>query len=109
MTKDSFWWRLVHLEPAVWRGAVVAVVALVGAFGIVVAPAIPDALLAAWVPLAAIVQALWTRPAVTANARVVVEAPDPVNRPGRVVAGDAVTGASDALILAAARSDPGGP
>lgn len=108
MNRDTIWWRLVHLEPAVWRGAVVAVVALLGALGIIVAPGIPDALIAAWVALAAVVQALWTRPAVTANARVVVEAPDPVDRPGRVLAGEAVTGASDALILAAARSDPRG-
>jgi hypothetical protein len=103
MEKDSFWWRLIHLEPMVWRAAVVAVVALLGALGILVDPSIPDALVTAWVALAAIAQTVWTRPAVTANARVVVEAPEPIRSPGTVVAGEAVTQASDTEILTAAK------
>lgn len=104
MDRTTLWWRLVHLEPAMLRGVVVAVVAMLGAVGILVAPALPDALLAAWGAVAAVVQALWTRPAVTANARVVVEAPDPVESPRVVVAGEATTQASAGAILDAARS-----
>jgi hypothetical protein len=103
MDRDTVWWRIIHLDPALWRGAVVAVVALLGAIGILVTPALPDALLGALVAVAAVAQALWTRPAVTANARVVVEAPEPIRSPGTVVAGEAVTRASDTAIIDAAR------
>ena len=108
MDKDTLWWRLVHLEPALLRGAVVAVVALLSAVGILVAPGIPDALLGAWGAAAAIVAAVWTRPAVTANARVVVEAPNPISEPEKVVAGEAITTASRTDIIDAAREDPRG-
>lgn len=103
--KTTLWWRLVHLDPALLRGAVVAVVALLGALGILVSPQLPDVLIGAWAAMAAVVQALWTRPAVTANARVVVWAPDPVGSPRTVAAGEATstTTASDAAIIGAAR------
>ena len=108
MNRGTFSWRLIHLDPAVFRGAVVAVVALLGAVGIRLSPAVPDALIAVWVPLAAMVQAVWTRPAVTANARVVVLAPDPVGNPRVVAAGEAVTLASNVAIIDAARTVPAG-
>jgi len=106
--KTSTWWRLIHLDPVLFRAAVVAVVVLLGTLGILVDPSIPDALVTAWVALAAIVQTVWTRPAVTANARVVVEAPNPVSDPHVVVAGEATTRASDAAIIDAARDTPRG-
>jgi hypothetical protein len=106
--KTSVWWRVVHLEPALLRGAVVAVVALLGALGILVSPQLPDVLIGAWAALAAVLQAVWTRPAVTANARVVVWAPDPFESPQTVVAGEATTTASSTVIIDAARS-PGPP
>lgn len=105
--RDGLWWRLVNLEPTVLRGAVTGLVGLAGATGILLSPALPDTILGAWVPLAAVVQALATRPAVTPNAKVVVRAPDPVNAPGVVVAGEAVTTASTQRILRAAGT-PGG-
>lgn len=105
-TRDTFWWRLVHLEPAVLRGLITGLIGLAGALGILVSPDLPDTILGVWVPLMAIVQALATRPAVTANAKVVVEAPDPVNRPGLVVAGEAVTTATNNQILEAATAAP---
>lgn len=103
--QDTFWWRLVHLDPALLRGLVVALVLLLGGLGVSIATDVPDTVVTAIAAFLAIVQALWTRPAVTANARVVVAAPDPVNRPGRVVAGEAVTTATSDAILDAARSD----
>lgn len=106
--QDTLWWRLVHLEPAVLRGAITGLVGLAGALGILLSPDLPDTILGVWVPLAAIVQALATRPAVTANARVVVETPDPINNPGTVVAGEAVTTATNKQILDAAATTPGG-
>jgi hypothetical protein len=102
VSRDSVWWRLVNLEPAVLRGLITGLVGLLGALGILLSPDLPDTILGVWVPLAAIIQALATRPAVTANARVVVEVPDPVGQPGRVVAGEAVTTASTQQILRAA-------
>lgn len=108
MDRDTFLWRVVHLEPALLRGVVMAVVALLAGFGIVVSPDVPDATVLVLVAVLALVQAVWTRPAVTANARVVVEAPEPVRQPDAVVAGEAVTRASNADILGAAYDLPRG-
>jgi len=108
MTQDTFWWRLVHLEPTVLRGVLTGLLGLAGALGILIAPGLPDTILGFWVPLMAVVQLLWTRPAVTANARVVVEAPDPVGAPGTVAPGEATTTATNGQILEAAKDVPRG-
>jgi hypothetical protein len=104
MIEGGFWWRLVHLEPALIRGLAVAVVGLLGSVGILVIPGLPDGLVGVWLALAAIVQALWTKGAVTANARVAVRVPDPVNAPFVVEAGEAATTAPSAAIVEAARA-----
>lgn len=103
MSKDTLWWRLIHLEPALVRGVLTGAVGLAGALGILGLDWLPDKILGLWVPLVALVQVLITRPAVTANARVVVAAPDPIGSPTTVVAGEAVTKASPAAIVDAAR------
>jgi hypothetical protein len=106
VNQNSFWWRLVHMNPALFRGGVVAVVTVAGLFGIVVIPGLDEKLVAVWVPLMAIVQAVWTRDGVTPNEKVVVFAPDPVMRPRAVEAGQASTSASDTSIVDAARETP---
>jgi hypothetical protein len=102
--KDTIWWRLVNLQPATWRGVVTAVVVLLAALGIKVAPGIPDAAFLVILALLPILQGLWTKSAVTPNAKVAVAVPDPINAPAEVTAGEAVvpdeTPAED--ILAAA-------
>jgi hypothetical protein len=108
MNRDTWWWRLVHLEPTLLRGVLTGIIGLAGALGILIAPGLPDQILGLWVPLAALVQAMVTRPAVTANARVVVAMPDPVNQPGTVVPGEATTTASNTQILDAAKDIPRG-
>lgn len=87
----NFWWRLVHLDPAILRGAVIAIVTLVSALGFVISEQTLAAFLTAIGALLAIVQALWTRGAVTPNAKVVVYKPDPVNRPAMLAPGEAVS------------------
>lgn len=106
MDEDSVWWRLIYLNPALWRGLVVSVVALLASAGVIIAPAVPDATISVIVIVAAIVQAVWTRRGVTPNGKVVVYVPDPVNRPDEVSAGAATTGAGDDAVLAAARATP---
>jgi hypothetical protein len=108
MDQDSVWWRLVHLEPTVLRGAVTGLVGFLAALGVLIAPGLPDALLGALLPAMALVQILWVRPAVTANARVVVEAPNPISDPGTVVPGEATTTATNSEILDAAKDVPRG-
>jgi hypothetical protein len=108
MTQDTFWWRLVHLEPTVLRGVLTGLLGLAGALGILIAPGLPDQILSVWVPLMALVQLLWTRPGVTANARVVVEIPDPIGKPGVVVPGEATTTATNGQIIDAAKDVPRG-
>lgn len=104
--KNGFWYRLVHLDPALFRGLVVAVVALLASIGILVSPDLADSLVGAVVALSAIVQALWTKPAVTPNDKVVVYVPDPVSQPGQVAPGNAVTSATNSEIVEAARTAP---
>lgn len=89
MRPDSAWWRLTHLEPALFRTAVVAVFTLLGSVGITVSDRIPDALVTVLVSLAAVVTAVWVRSGVTPNATVAVTVPDP-SRPSVVEAGEAV-------------------
>lgn len=105
MDRNTVWWRILHLEPAMWRGVVVAVLALLASFGVYVRPELPDALVLAIVAVSALLQAVWTKPAVTANARVVVWAPDPVGQPTNVQPGEAVTHASDRKIIDAANDN----
>lgn len=101
---NSLWYRLVHLNPTLWRGLVVAVVALLLSVGVKVSPEIPDNVILFITALAAVLQALWTKPAVTANAKVVAFLPDPVNEPATVCPGEAVTTASDRAVIDAART-----
>lgn len=106
MDRNTVWWRILHLEPAMWRGVVVAVLALLASFGVYVAPGLSDNLVLLIVAVATIAQAIWTRPAVTANAKVVVWAPEPVTQPAHVQPGEAVTQASDRKIIDAANDTP---
>jgi hypothetical protein len=108
MNQDTWWWRLVHLEPALVRMAVMAVVGLLGAFGILVAPAAVDSVIGFVMVTLLVIQWVITRPTVTANARVVVLAPDPINQPTIVTAGAAETSATNGDIIDAARDIPRG-
>lgn len=102
--QPSFWWKLVHLDPAIFRGLIMAVVLVLGSVGIFVSDELANNLVIAWVAIMAVVQALWTKRGVTPNAKVVVQAPDPVNAPGTVAPGEAVTDASAEEIIEAART-----
>lgn len=102
----DFWWRLVHLDPAILRGAVIAVALLVGTLGFAVSDQTLTAFLTAIGALLAMVQALWTRGSVTPNAKVVVYKPDPVNHPAELAPGEAVS--SNVVAVANAAADTPG-
>jgi hypothetical protein len=101
--QDTFWWRLVHLDPAVYRGLVVAVVGLLATLGVAVTPGLPDSLVIVIIMSMAVIQGLWTRSGVTPNAKVVSYLPDPF-KPSAISPGDATTTASDSKVLTAARA-----
>lgn len=101
---DTLWWRLVNLNPALLRGLIMAVVLLLSSVGILISPEVPNSLIGFIATVLAIVQALWTKGSVTPNAKVAVSVPDPINAPGVVEAGDAVTTANGAQIITAARA-----
>jgi len=103
---DTFWWKFVHLHPSILRGAVIAVASLAGALGFVVSDQKLAAFLTAIAALLAMVQALWTRGAVTPNAKVVVYKPDPVNHPAELAPGEAVS--SNIVAVANAAADTPG-
>lgn len=88
--KDTIWWRIVNLQPATWRGIVTAVFVLLAAVGIKVVPEVPDAVFLVILAVLPVIQAAWTKKAVTPNAKVAVRVPDPINRPGKIEAGPAV-------------------
>jgi hypothetical protein len=104
---DTFWWKLVHLDPTLIRGLVMATILLLSSIGILVSPEVPNSLIGFIATVLAIVQALWTRPAVTPNAKVAVVVPDPVNAPEVVEAGNATTTATTKDIIEAARASGG--
>lgn len=103
---DNFWYRLTKLDPALFRGLIIAVIAILASIGVAISPQLPDTLVALFAVVAAIVQALWTRQGVTPNAKVAVAVPDPINNPHIVAAGEATATAPDAEIIAAATSNP---
>lgn len=103
---DTFWWKFVHLDPSILRGAVIAIASLLGALGFAVSDQKLAAFLTAIAAILAMVQALWTRSAVTPNAKVVVYKPDPVNRPADLAPGEAVS--SNVVAVANAAADTPG-
>lgn len=106
--EDTFWWRLVHLNPSLYKGVIVALIAVLAIVGVHVSPGLPDALDGLIVALSAIVQAVWVKTSVTPNAQVVVAVEDPHQGGSQIVSGEATTTASDAAILKAANaSGPG--
>lgn len=108
MNKTGFWYRLVHLNPALFRGLIMATVLLLVAVGVKISPDLPDILIGWVAAVLAIVQALWTVPSVTPNEKVVVYVPDPVKQPDEVASGDANAGlATNQEIIEAARSGGG--
>jgi len=68
----SVWYKLVHMEPALWRAFIVAVFSLLASVGVVVSDDIPNNLVGVIIALASIIQWLWTRQAVVPEAKVVV-------------------------------------
>lgn len=101
--QNGFWWRLMNLDPALWRGLIIAAFALAATVGVTISPNVPDQIIALIWALSAIIQALWTKQAVTPNSKVAVSVPDPVNNPNVVEAGEATTTAPDHQILEAAK------
>lgn len=100
--EDTFWWRLVHLNPSIYKGVIVAIIALLAVIGVHIAPGLPDALDGLIAALSVLVQAVWVKSSVTPNAKVVVAVEDPHQGGSVVVPGEATTTASDAAILRAA-------
>lgn len=98
--------NLIHLNPARWIALVVAVVFLLGAFGLVINGEQKEGIVGVILAVIPILQGLWTESKTTADNKVVVVAPDPINQPTLVVAGAATTDAKSVDILNAAKNAP---
>lgn len=90
-------------EPAMIRGVIMAIIAALGAFGVTVhvtgaQVTALTVLIAAAIPL---IQAIWTRVAVTANAKVIAR----VTTHGAVVAGDAAVSPTGSELPTSDRGD----
>lgn len=77
-----------------------AIVAVLASFGVYVSSAIPDSIIGLIVIAIPIIQGLWTKKAVTPNAKVVTYLPDP-SEPTEILPGEAVTTASPREIVEA--------
>jgi hypothetical protein len=108
MKPDNFWWKVIHLNPVLFRTAVVAVFVLAGTLGFhfLAAEAVADAATTLFVSVGALVAALWSRDGVVPMAKVVAYQPDPVDAPSQLEAGPATAPSnSDAAVLRAARTE----
>ncbi len=103
MRNTGFWWRLVHLNPAVYRAFIMALAALLVGLGLTFGADLPEQIVVLLGAVFALVQGLWTKEAVVPVDKVLAYLPDPVDRPNAVAAGVAVTGASNEQIIEAAR------
>lgn len=105
--KDALW-KFVHLDPALFRGVIMAGVLALSSAGIIISDDIPNSIIGFVAAMLAMVQAIWTRNGVTPNAKVAVSVPDPINAPNVVAPGEAVTNAHAAAIITAARNSGDG-
>lgn len=98
----SLLWRLVHLNPVLWRGLLLAVAGVLVTVGVVFSGHAQEAIYTLILSVVAIVQAVWTKGSVVPNKKVVVYKPDPVESPRELASGEAVsTNAADLLAKAA--------
>lgn len=95
--------RISSLQPAVVRGVIVSTVTLLAIVGVVVSPQLPDALIGFIGSVSALAAAVWIKPSVTPNVKVLAYVPDP-EEPRVVAAGEATTTAGSAAILDAVRT-----
>lgn len=91
---DTLWWRIINLQPATWRGLVIAIVAFLGALGVTISDDIPDSFLLLVAAVLPLIQALWTKGAVTPNAKVAIRIDDPVSGTDEIEAGPAQVSSS---------------
>lgn len=97
MTDELPWWqKLLKLEPAMVRAALVA---LSGILALILGNTVFDetavnAILEFYTSVSALVAAFFIRPAVTANAKVIVRDDTPLSATPTIVAGEAVTDAA---------------
>lgn len=87
--RPSFLWKLVHLDPAVYRALIIAVFGILASIGVVVSDQVPDQVLVLILALLPLIQGVWTRDAVVPEEKVVLYSNDPQNGL-QLVAGKAV-------------------
>lgn len=97
----GFWWKFVNLNPALWRALIVATFALLAGLGVAVNGSLEDSIFLFVTAAAAIIQGVWTKGSVTANQKVVVYKPDPVDAPHELAPGIAVSNNPEAVAIAA--------
>lgn len=101
----GFWWKLVHLNPTLYRGLLIAIAGVLAYLGIGFTVGFQDSIFTLVISVVAIIQALWTKGSVTANQKVVVYKPDPVESPNVLASGLSISYDENALVRAAANTD----
>lgn len=107
MQEPTWWQKLLKLEPAVIRGFIVSLVAFLAVIlGHQFADKDVETIINFVVTLFSLLAALWIRPAVTANPKVIVYDDTPLASVSTIKSGDAVAAPTDmhAVEKAARRS-----
>jgi hypothetical protein len=73
----SFLYRFTHLEPAVYRGIIVAVFGVLASLGVVVSDSIPDQVVVLVLAILPMIQAAWTRASSVPTDKVIAYVEDP--------------------------------
>ena len=88
-TSTGFFKKFIALDPLLVRGFVMAVIGLLTVTGLVVTEGNQEAILGFVMALLTILTALWGRPAVTPNIKVLAFKPDPIDHPYLIESGNA--------------------
>jgi len=99
MENDAPWWqKLVTLDPALVRGLILSIVALFGTvLKVTVLTGTADTIVTFVLSAFALVAAVWIRPSVTPNAKVVVYDDTPLAPVATIKPGEATVKAEDMM------------
>ena len=94
MDQNPTWFqKMLALDPLIVRGVILSFFGLLGAVGLSQTDGTAEAVLGFAMGLLALLGAIWGRPAVTPNAKVLAYQPRPIDAPQLVKAGEAAQAA----------------
>lgn len=107
-TEPTWWQKLVKLDPALVRGFIVTLFGLIGAIlKVTVLTGTVDTVVTFVLALFGLIAAVFIRPAVTPNAKVIVRDDTPLSDESTIVPGEATAKATDLYAVEQAAKQAG--